>query len=308
MPKRERILVLMDTTDADKTLLKFLDIIVSSNDTKELHFFNSISEMKIPEEVLKDFPEIKDKATEERRDKIDAVVKSLLPEKVYAKSQIHVKEGAPSKAILKFVEKHQIDLIMMGRHKNFIGGGILSNRLARRADCSLFIIPEDSEPTTELLHVPCDFSAHSKIAMEEAIAIARKYGNNKMKIICQNVFTVPGGYHYSGKTYEEFAEVMRANAERDYRKFMSEIDHEGCNIEVVYSLDTNDNPVTDIIDFAHEHKPSTIIIGVKGRTATTALFIGSRAEQLIQYNNDIPMMVVRPKGRNSGIMDFIREI
>ena len=143
--------------------------------------------------------------------------------------------------------------------------------------------------------------------MEEAIGISRKYDSD-IKIICQNVFTVPGGYHYSGKTYEEFAEVMRANAEKDYNKFMSEIDHEGCDIEVVYSLDTNDNPVNDIIDFANEHKPTTIIIGVKGRTATTALFIGSRAEQLIQINNNIPMMIVRPKGKNAGLMDLIREI
>ena len=299
-------MVLMDTTDADRTLLKFLEIIATTNDTKEIHFFNSISEMKIPEDVLKDFPEIKDKALEERKSKIQTLVKNTLSKKLIDISQYHVKEGAPSKSILKFVERNDIDLIMMGRHKSFIGGGILSNRLARRAACNLFIIPENAKPTVGLLHVPCDFSKHSKIAMEEAIKTARKYEG--VKIICQNVYTVPGGYHYSGKTYEEFAEVMRANAEKEYNKFMSEIDHDGVNLEVVYSLDTNDNPVTDIIDFAHENSPSAIFIGVKGRTSTTALFIGSRAEQLIQYNSDIPMMVVRPKGQNAGFIDLIKEI
>ncbi|WP_339608807.1 universal stress protein [uncultured Roseivirga sp.] len=307
MPKREKILVLMDTSDVDKTLLRFIEIIATAHETKEIHFFNSISEMKIPEAVLKNFPEIKDKSIEERRKMIQNLVSSTLPEKLVAISEVHIKEGSPAKAILKFVEKHDIDLIMMGRHKDFVGGGILSNRLARRADCAIFIIPENSGSNLNLIHVPCDFSVHSKIAMEEAIGISRKYDSD-IKIICQNVFTVPGGYHYSGKTYEEFAEVMRANAEKDYNKFMSEIDHEGCDIEVVYSLDTNDNPVNDIIDFANEHKPTTIIIGVKGRTATTALFIGSRAEQLIQINNNIPMMIVRPKGKNAGLMDLIREI
>ena len=101
---------------------------------------------------------------------------------------------------------------------------------------------------------------------------------------------------------------MKNNAEKEYLKFMSDIDHDGVTLEVVYSLDTNDNPVTDIIDFAHEHKPGAIVIGVKGRTATTALFIGSRAEQLIQYNSDIPMMVIRPKGQNAGILDLLKEI
>lgn len=306
MPVRDKILVLMDTTDADRTLLKFLEIIATASETKEIHFFNSISEMKIPEEVLKDFPEIKEKSITDRKSKIQTLVKGTLSQKLVDISSIHVKEGAPSKSILKFVEKNEIDLIIMGRHKSFIGGGVLSNRLARRAACSLFIIPENAKPNVNFLHVPCDFSKHSKIAMEEAIRVARRH--NDVKIVCQNVYTVPGGYHYSGKTYEEFAEVMRANAERDYNKFMSEIDHEGVNLEVVYSLDTNDNPVTDIIDFAHEHNPGAIFIGVKGRTSTTALFIGSRAEQLIQYNSDIPMMVVRPKGQNSGFIDLLKEI
>ncbi|MGW8123457.1 universal stress protein [Roseivirga echinicomitans] len=307
MTKREKILVLMDTTHVDKTLLKFIEVIATTHETNEIHFFNSISEMKIPEAVLKNFPEIKDRAIEERKKMIQDLVSSTLPESLVAISQVHIKEGPPAKAILKFSDKHDIDLIMMGRHKKFIGGGILSNRLARRADCPLFIVPEGSESNLNLIHVPCDFSVHSKIAMEEAIGISRKYPN-EIKVVCQNVFTVPAGYHYSGKTYEEFAEVMRANAEKDYKKFMSEIDHKGCDIEVVYSLDTDDNPVNDIIDFANDRKPTTIIIGVKGRTATTALFIGSRAEQLIQINNNIPMMIVRPKGKNAGLLDLIREI
>ncbi len=307
MPARERILVLMDTSSADPALLKFLRFIVEAHDTQEVHVFNSISQMNIPDEVLKDFPEIKEKAVEERIQLLTDKVNELLPEEVAAICQVHVKQGAPAKEILKFVDKNNIALIMMGRLKNFAGGGVLSNRLARRAACNLFIIPEDSTVNVNLLHVPCDFSPHSKIAMEEAIRIARHH-DGETTIICQNVYTVPGGYHYSGKTYEEFAEVMKANAEKDFKRFMADIDAEGVNIEVVYSLDTNDNPVTDIVDFANYHRPGAIIIGVKGRSSATALFIGSRAEHLIQQNSQIPMMVVRPKGKNAGIMDLLKEI
>ena len=306
MPAREKIMVLVDNTEVDKTLLKFIELMAKTNDTREIHFFNSISEMKIPEGVLKDFPEIKERSIQERRESIERLVHESLPADLIAISEIHVKEGAPSKAILKFVEKRDIDLIMMGRHKDFNSGGIISNRLARRATCSLFIVPENADPNPGFLLVPCDFSAHSKIAMEEAISIAKKY--KKTKITCQNVYTVPAGYHYSGKTYEEFSEIMKNNAIKDYNKFMAGIDHKGVEMDVVYTLDTNDNPVTDILDYAYEHKPNAIIIGVKGRTATTALFIGSRAELLIQNNNSIPMMVVRPKGKNAGLMDLIKEI
>lgn len=297
----------MDTSNTDTVLLKFLNFIVQAHDTQEVHIFNSISQMNIPDEVLKDFPEIKEKAIEDRIALLMEKVQNGLPEEVAAICKVHVREGAPAKEILKFVDKEKIDLIMMGRHRDFAGGGVLSNRLARRAACNLFIIPEEAEVNINLLHVPCDFSPHSKIAMEEAIRIARKHGKDT-KIICQNVYTVPGGYHYSGKTYEEFAQVMKANAEKDYKRFMANIDTEGIQMEVEYSLDTNDNPVTDIIDFAMEQKPGAIIIGVKGRTSATALFIGSRAEHLIQNNSKIPMMVVRPKGKNAGILDLLKEI
>ncbi len=296
----------MDTSEADKTLLKFVTMMVNASQTKEIHFFNSIRTMNIPEDVLKDFPDIKKKTVEERKKQITDLVEATLDKDIMDLTQVHIQEGSPSKGILNFVDKHKIDLVMMGRHKNFVGGGILSNRLARRAACSLFIVPEDSVPGSGNILVPCDYSPHSKIAMEEAILIARKYGNTRL--ICQNVYTVPGGYHYSGKTYEEFAEVMEKNAAKEFKKFMSGIDHEGVEIAPVYTLDKNDDPVEDIIEYANETKPDALIIGVKGRTATTALFIGSKAEQLIQLNSEIPMLVVRPKGHNAGIIDLLKEI
>lgn len=296
----------MDTSEADKTLLKFITMMANASQTKEVHFFNSIRTMNIPEDVLKDFPDIKKKTIEERKQQITDLVEATLPADILSMVQVHIQEGSPSRGILNFVEDHNIDLVIMGRHKDFVGGGILSNRLARRAACSLFIVPENSEPAVGHILVPCDYSPHSKIAMEEAILIARKY--SVPKVTCQNVYTVPGGYHYSGKTYEEFAEVMEKNAAKQFKKFMSDIDHEGVNIEPVYTLDENDDPVEDIVHYANKTKPDALIIGVKGRTATTALFIGSKAEQLIQLNSQIPMLVVRPKGNNAGIMDLLKEI
>ena len=86
----------MDTSDVDKTLLRFIEIIATAHETKEIHFFNSISEMKIPEAVLKNFPEIKDKSIEERRKMIQNLVSSTLPEKLVAISEVHIKEGSRS--------------------------------------------------------------------------------------------------------------------------------------------------------------------------------------------------------------------
>lgn len=157
------------------------------------------------------------------------------------------------------------------------------------------------------LLVPSDFSDYSKDALEEAVLIVEKYGG-KAEIICQNVFTIPSGYHFTGKSFEEFTSIMLMHAEINFKKFIRNIDTKNIKITPIYTQDDDDDPVEEIIAKAKEIKADGIIIGVKGRTAATALFIGSMAERLIQLNETFPLLVTRPKGKNAGILDYILEI
>jgi len=217
-----------------------------------------------------------------------------------------VKEGNLSKKILKLSEEKSVDMIIIGRKTTLPGTGVAALRLARRASCSLLIIPETTVPKVQKILVPSDFSEYSKDAMEEAIMIAAKHGN--AEIVCQNVFNVPSGYHFTGKTYEEFTQIMLMHAEINYKKFIRKIDTKNIKINPVYTQDDNDDPVQEIIDKALEIGADGIVIGAKGRTAATALFIGSMAERLIQFNDTLPLLVTRPKGKNAGILDYILEI
>lgn len=306
MISRDKIMVLVDTSEADDTLLKFAELVATASETKEIHIFNSIPALNIPEDVLKEFPDLRDRAFEDRKNKIQESINRNVSDSLNPLIQIHIEEGSPSKGVLKFIEAHSIDLLMMGRHRDFRGHGVLSSRLARRATCSLFIVPQDAEPNPDHFLIPCDFSKYSKLAMQTGIELAQRYGSSK--VVCQNVFSVPASWHYSGKTYEEFTQIMRENAQKSFKKFMKNIDQKGINVEDVYSLDKDDNPVNDITTYMEETNPGCVIIGAKGRTATTALFIGSKAEHFVQENKKTPMLLVRPKGKNEGILDLIKQI
>jgi len=306
MISRDKVMVLVDTSEADNTLLNFAALVAKASDTKEIHVFNSIPALNIPENILKEFPDLRDRAFEDRKNKIQEAIDNNVDAEIKPIIQIHIEEGAPSKGVLNFIEKHSIDLLMMGRHRDFRGHGVLSSRLARRATCSLFIVPQDAAPNPNYLLVPCDFSKYSKLAMQTGIELAKRYGSERL--VCQNVYSVPSSWHYSGKTYEEFAEIMKENAQKSFKKFMKGIDQKGIKIEDVYSIDKDDNPVNDITDYMEETQPGCVIIGAKGRTATTALFIGSKAEKFVQENTGTPMLLVRPKGKNEGIIDLIKQI
>lgn len=303
----KKLIVCLDQSELDSTLVKFASFISKVNQTKKIYFTNVIRNLNIPKDVLEEFPHLIDNMVEERKTQMKEIVDKTFGDQENIEFSFVVKEGQLSKKILKLAHEKSVDMIIVGRKVNLPGTGVVSQRLARRASCSLLIIPENSVPKMEKLLVPSDFSDYSKDAMEEAIMIVEKYGGNA-EIVCQNVFTVPSGYHFTGKSYKEFTAIMLMHAEINFKKFIRKIDTKHIKITPVYTQDEDDDPVEDIIAKAKEIKADSIIIGAKGRTAATALFIGSMAERLIQLNDQFPLLVTRPKGKNAGILDYILEI
>lgn len=304
----KKIIVCLDGSSMDATLVHFTNFICRSQEVDEVIFMNVIKSLRIPDEVLKEFPDFEEKAIAERETGLREIVANHIDEPLKIKVKYVVKEGKIAGRILKTSQKNNTDLIIIGRREQPNStSGALAQRLARRADCSLLIVPEGMQPKAEKILVPIDFSEHSTLALEEALMISENL-NHQCRIICQNVYTVPTGYHYTGKTFEEFASIMEKHAKKDYKEFIKEIDTDKAKIETIYTLDENEDPVGDIYDKAREIKADVIIIGAKGRSSTTAFFIGSMSERLIQLDSDFPLLVVRPKGRNAGFLDFIKEL
>jgi nucleotide-binding universal stress UspA family protein len=303
----KKLIVCLDRSDLDETLVKFASFVASINQTEKVYFTNVIRNLNIPKEVLKEFPNLIENMVEERKAQMKSIVDANFDKNLDTQIALVVKEGQLSKKILKLAHDKSADMIIVGRKVTLPGTSVITQRLARRASCSLLIVPEGSVPKVDKLLVPSDFSDYSKDAMEQAILISEKRGT-EVEIVCQNVFSVPSGYHFTGKSYEEFTAIMQTHAEINYKKFIRKIDTKGVSITPIYTKDDDEDPVEDILKKALDIKADGIIIGAKGRTAATALFIGSLAERLIQLNDKLPLMVTRPKGKNAGLLDYILEI
>lgn len=301
----KEILVGLDTSALDETLIKYASYITENSSAERITFVNMIRNLNIPTEVKKEFPHLVENALDERKKLIkESIEKHFNPAKK-VKTKILVKKGqAPM--LLEEAKKANTDLIIIGQKKTLDGTGVTTLRLARRADCNLLIVPENVTPKADKILVPVDFSKHAKLALEQTIDFVVKTGSNS-EIICQNVYAVPAGYHYTGKSFNEFAEIMKRNAQSNFEKFIKKIDTRGTNLKDVYSLDTNDNLASDIYDLADEINPDFIVIGAKGRTAAAALFLGSLAEKMVNEKMSHPLLVVRFKGQNAGVFETLRE-
>lgn len=303
----KKILVGLDQSEMDPTLIRFATFIAKSSPTTDICFINVIRDLNVPEEIKEKFPELAGSASIEKTEYLRSIVQKHLDPSLNVNLKFITKQGQAAKKILKVSKEEEIDMVIIGRKRTLKGSGVLSQRLARRLECSLLIVPESSEPKLRKVLVPSDFSDYSLIAMEEAIAISERRGF-QVDVICQNVYTVPAGYHYTGKSYEEFSAIMEKNAKDNYKKFIKKIDTKEVKISPVYSLDSDEDPVEDIYQMAKEVEAEGLIIGAKGRTTATALFLGSMAERLIQKNFEIPVLIVRYKGRNAGIMEYIKDL
>jgi len=303
----KKLIVCLDQSPLDETLVKFASYVAKINKSNKVYFAHIIRNLHIPKEVLKEFPRLVDGMKNERKSQMKQTVEQNWDFSNRSEISYIVKEGQLATKVLKLTSEKSADMILVGRKESLSGSGVGVQRLARRASCSLLIIPEHSVPRIGKILVPSDFSDYSKDALEEAIFISERSGGN-IEIVCQNVYTIPSGYHFTGKTRSEFAEIMQAHAEIKYQKFIRKIDTKGIKISALYTQDDDEDPVEDIIKKAMEIHADGIIIGAKGRTAATALFLGSVAERLIQLNDKLPLLVTRPKGKNSGILDYILEI
>lgn len=303
----KKLLVCLDLTSLDQTLITYAAFLAKANRVKKIYFTHIIKNLSLTAEVLEKFPDLMDRMLQEKKEEMIEEVGKYFPKGTSVEISYVVKEGNLSKKVLKLAASKSIDLILIGKKELLPGTGVACQRMARRASCSLFIIPEQAKVKLTKLIVPSDFSDFSKNALEEAIQIAKNNGD-RSEIIFQNVFTIPSGYHFTGKSYEEFSEVLQQHAEATFKKFIRKIDTKGIPITPIYTKDNDDNPVHEIVEAAVLHQADGIIIGAKGKTASTALLIGSMAERLIQFNTRLPLLLVRPKGKNAGILDYLVEI
>jgi len=305
MLETRKILVCLDGSEMDSTLLSFVSFISKSSPAEDIFFMNVVTNLS--ELGDSSFKKLDDEVMKYRKDEIHQQLKEAIPYDAAANIHVIVKKGNPSREVLKCLEKENIDVVISGSKWKSKGSGIFNQRLARRAPCSLIVIPEGHAPELKKLLIPIDFSIHSRMALEYAVFIS-KSNDFKVEIICQNVYTVPTGYHYSGKSYEDFAVIMKENAAKEYDVWVSKIETLETPITVRFSLNENEDFGQVIKDVAVQEEVSGILIGAKGRTAASALFIGSTAEKLIHAIDYLPLTIVRKKGSNATVLESLREL
>lgn len=299
-----RLMLCLDFTEMDKVLIEYLAFICKSHKPSKIYFFH-VSKALIVEKELRDkFPELQLPKDEKLESEMREKVAEFFPRVSEFDVEYMVEEGSPFKEVLKWTQIKNIDLLFLGRKSSLKGSGILPQNISRKANCSLLFVTENNSMKFEKIYVPCDFSENSNTALKKALSITDK--NPEANTYYHHVFQLPRGYHYTGKTEAEFAEIMRENAEKKYDKMIEKNKHPRESIKPMFSYDEREDPASFIFESAVEMNADLIIMGAKGRTFTTALLLGSVTEKLLRINGQIPTLVVKVKDHNLNILDWFK--
>ncbi len=307
-----KILVALDHSPLDSEIVDYAQFFVNITEVTDVHFMHDV-EFSLSASMRKEFPNLEKETIKQRKNEIEEVIKSHFNPKRNVNTKFTITQEANSiKPLLKAIKSENIDMLMAGNKELKYGSGTFTSKLARRSPCHVLTVPIGgssrlkSNRTIKKLLVPIDFSGYSKQALERAILIASRV-EEPVEIICQNVYTVPSGYHYSGKSRDEFAEIMKKHAIKNFKDFIKNLDTKGVKLRPVYSDNTNDNKISYIRNFAKKENVDGIIMGSRGKT-TAALLLGSVAEKLIRNEKEFPVLMVRKKGDFEGFMDRIRQL
>ena len=306
MYQLKRILVCVDLTEMDEDVIRYSCEITKLVGADSVYFLHVAKDLNFPQEIAEKYPDVLAPMDETIKHEVKSTVKKYFGEKSGAKIDIDVMEGKPTDTVIKYAKRKEVDLIVMGKHSGPGKPKVKLGKIAELSHCSVLFVPKGADIRIDSIMVAADFSENSKLALEQAVHF--KEQKEHVTIYAHHVYTLPQGYYKTGKSHDEFSEIMRNNATKDADKFFNKHDIDRDHCEMKYTLSEDDKIHDELNDFAVQKDVDMILIGSQGRTAAASLLLGSVAEHVLHYDNHIPVFIVKKKNANMGLLEALLKI
>ncbi len=294
MEKMKNLLVCVDLSEMDEVLMKYASMVSKLLDSEKIFFLHAM-----PSDSL---------SIEEKEDLVSQIKNNT--QKFFAgnatiEQHIELKAQPCAEDFNKTIEANDIDLVIVGRKLRGQGSHTTPKEMLKAIECSTLFVPDCAVADINKIIVPVDFSGESEQDIKLAIDFAKK---NSAEIIFNNVYTVPSGYSSLGKSYEEYAEIMKKNVEEAFGNFIVKFDLTAIQYRSIYVLDDDKKPADKIYAAAKREKADIIIIDSKGKSFVASIMLGSVTEDLTDFDNEIPLFIIKDERESVGFLEALFRI
>ena len=211
--------------------------------------------------------------------------------------RVRVLGGAGFHDLLDQLRQGDTDLILVGKSET---NGAFVEKLARKAPCSVMVVPPGRSVAYRRILVTTDFSDHSVQAMEVAVAFAKA---RKLKqLCCFHGYQIPYGQHKTGIPREQLRKETETWLQRRFQQFRQMTDFGGLATDFV----CRESPMVapGILKQAGQQQSDLLVTGARGMDALAAALLGSTTAQVVR-ETQIPTLVVKPKGAGRAFLDLL---
>ena len=300
MNRYKRLLAVLGLEDLDRITIEFAATVSRMAQSEEVYFLYVITDPDIPEFLLKEYPDLSPPEDKPARAQMKELVAKYFDGHPGSRKVYEVVEGLPLTEVLRLTRKKQIDLVLTGQSINQQINDMLPVKVARKAPCSVLIVPEAVRSQIKNILVPVDFSEISADAVDVATALASALEVPGISLL--HVYQVPAGYYKTGKTYEMIGEIMKKHARKNYRESIDHCDLRDITATPLFRL--GHDPSKTINKVVYDQGIDLVVIGARGRTNDAAALLGSVTERIIRSSR-IPLLVVKKKGSGLGLLDAL---
>ena len=284
-----KILVCLDLTDIDHSLIQYASFLSQTLNTDKIIFFHAIQAYDLPEKSSKKYPDLKSSLSKNIEEEINSVVSHHLKKQIKTEVITKIEDEDASQVILNFIEKEKVDLTLIGQKLGEDREGHYGQKIASQAKSDLMFIPE--EPELEINKILCalDFSDHSEKAFKRAMEIS--YATSG-ELICQYI-------HDTSKSYFPAATLKTSSKlekkfQKKYRKFLKKFDRSPEDVTCKYKVNDNlKSEAEKLYKTAEEDEVQMLVIGAKGQTSSVTSLLGNITENLRRMEKEIPVMIMK---------------
>lgn len=283
MEKINNILVSLDLSEIDKSLIEYASFLAEKLNIKKVYFVHNIKTYEISslfEEQLKDI-------------NLDEIIGDELNEQVATQFnsdvawEVLISEDPYTESLISYiVNKYYIDLVVLGNKNRKKGTGVVSNKLLRLLKCDILSLPHVFTAEIKNIWVGTDFSRESK----KVFTVAEMLQNaTKAPVSAAHVFSVPIQFSPYVST-ETMAPKIENHAKQKIKKFLDKLDYKGTITPVIIPGRTS-SVASNLLDFAKRDKVDILIVADKGANNISNILVGSVTEELFGENPELPIWV-----------------
>ncbi|NSL86863.1 universal stress protein [Chitinophaga sp. Mgbs1] len=284
-----KVLAGFDLSDMDPALVRYLEVLEQWLPVQQFIFLHNIKINELPEEMRS--ASMLTTIAQRIRKKITETIRAIYTPRASFDVRVTF-EPFSEIAFTQACQQQKTDLVLLGNKQQLEGSGGLSQKLIRMLPAAVLLVPETFRGFPHRIAMAIDFSRYTPAIVQWQQFIARSKPGSE-DITFTPVYVSKMSYHFFPILSDHELEASLKKDEAEKSKKWRTLYAAQSPLHIIHAHEKN--IASTLLSYARHNNIHIILMGVKGASSLTNLFMGSVANEMVQRETDVCLLLVKHK-------------